>query len=113
MKYKTGQPVRLVLGNGKNTSLGTAIDARDKSGIYVGVIFAGVGLVAMLIGRAALSVLSIGLLAIVATALSLIVKKVRSLQVDFSEQGGMDRISFDPDNVLPIDEMAERRGLER
>ena len=83
LKYKTGQSVRLVVQKGESGDEDTAIDIEDRSGIWIGLIFALSGIPLIVIGGGDLlrAISSVGILAFLGIVASLLRRVWRKVGV--------------------------------
>lgn len=105
LKYKTGQEIKFIINDGRFDSEGidTAVDLDDRRGFYVGLFFTALGS-AMVIGATdILASLTIGFIAIIGIAISLLFKLKDNIKPSKKKKETI----FDFNDMRPIEEFIE------
>ena len=114
-RYWTGQKVRLVISEGTAMSAkGTGIDAGDRTGIKVGLLFM-VWSLAFIYGAVdTFAATSLGVLSIIGIAASVILRRVLlpvfgkwNGKTGAKGAGRLEKLHFDVEDIRPIEELAK------
>lgn len=104
LKYKTGQDVRLIINDDIFGEEPTADDADSATGVYFGLFFAALGSLLMYMAANILTSLSIGLMAIVGIAITLIFKGKGSIKSTKVKK----EYIYDLNDMQPIENFIEK-----